>query len=463
MTIVDLFARIGLKTDEAKAKSFSRSMNTLKNGMVVATATAVGVSAAINKITNDAMKMGVAFKQFEVETGASAQELQKWQSVVEQTNQPIESVTSAIKALATSREKIKLGQGDISGYQLLGIDPNKDPFEILEDLRIKTQGLSQAMKKDILSKFGVGSGMIQALEMTNEEFNKLSANAFIIQPSAITTLNQAKASMDLAGRAIDYMKSQIAVGLSPQIVLLTKRITAFIKKNEDGIIKGFQLSFKWVSKFTDAIINTVSWIDTLVTKTIGWKNGIIGVMGVLALLNTQLILSPIGLMTAGLLLLIAVMDDIKGYSEGKNSLFGKMMDGMAGFKTFIDGIINAIKIIKDFMDGGDLDFVTGAADVAREEGKTVKANTLDFWGAGVGTDRFYNAAPRWMKTDWYKQVFSGGGFGNLTGEESRNMNTTNNVTITVNGTADAEDTAIATMKLFEKNLSGTSAQISRDE
>ena len=36
---------------------------------------------------SEAMNAAVAFKQFETETGASAQELQKWQAVAEQTNQ----------------------------------------------------------------------------------------------------------------------------------------------------------------------------------------------------------------------------------------------------------------------------------------------------------------------------------------------------------------------------------------
>ena len=43
MLIADLFARIGLKTDEAKAKSFAQSMNTLKVGMIAVVGTATGV------------------------------------------------------------------------------------------------------------------------------------------------------------------------------------------------------------------------------------------------------------------------------------------------------------------------------------------------------------------------------------------------------------------------------------
>src|SRR6056297_1680005 len=99
MQIAELFARIGIKTDEGKLTSFQNRLGAAKAGMVGLSVAAAGVSLAIGKITKDAMDAAVAFKQFEVETGGSAQQLQKWQAVAEQTNQSAESVTSAIKAI----------------------------------------------------------------------------------------------------------------------------------------------------------------------------------------------------------------------------------------------------------------------------------------------------------------------------------------------------------------------------
>ena len=226
MTVAELFARIGIKADDAQAKRFHSTMKAVKIGMIAATAAAAGVSLAIRKITADAMAGAVAFKQFEVETGASAQELQKWQSVAEQTNQAAESVTSAIKAIVANQNKIKLGQGNISGFQLLGIDPRQDPFKILEELRIKTKGLSDGMKKNILAQMGVGVGLLQTLELPREQFDAMASRAFIISPGAIETLNKTKSAVDLAARAIKYIKAQIAVGLSPQSALLTKQFWA---------------------------------------------------------------------------------------------------------------------------------------------------------------------------------------------------------------------------------------------
>lgn len=364
MNIVELFARIGLKTDEGKAKSFHRAMTTVKLGLIATTAVAAGTALAIRKITSEAMAGAVAFKQFETETGASAQELQKWQSVAEQTNQSAESVSAAIKAIVSNQEKIKLGQGDISGYQILGIDPRQDPFKILEDLRVKTKNLSDGMKKNILSQMGVGVGMLQTLSLTREEFDKMAGRAWIISPQAIETLNQTKSAVDLAARSINYMKTQIAVGLSPQIKKITKDFQAWMKVNEKGIIEGFKLGFKYVTLFVKAVYNAGSVINRVVSSTVGWSMAIKGFLGFILLLNSALLFSPIGIFVAGIVLLVAVLDDLFVYSKGGKSLFGTMMKEFPEMEKALFGsfetIKDVLKLMKAFGSGdiGTIDEIT---------------------------------------------------------------------------------------------------------
>ena len=435
MTVADLFARIGIKADDAQAKRFHLTLKTVKIGMIAATAAAAGVSLAIRKITADAMAGAVAFKQFETETGASAQELQKWQSVAEQTNQTAESVTAAIKAIVANQNKIKLGQGNISGFQLLGIDPRQDPFKILEELRVKTKGLSDGMKKNILAQMGVGVGLLQTLELTREQFDAMASRAFIISPGAIETLNKTKSSIDLAARAIKYIKAQIAVGLSPQIELLTKKFTNFIKVHEKGIIKGFQIAFTFVQKFTGAIMNAGRAINNVVTNTIGWKKAIMGLIGVFALLNLTLLASPIGLIIAGIVLLIAVLDDLYIYSKGGKSLFGLMMEGiknskiMEWFEEFIGKIIEMYETLKN-----------------------VFASIKDFF-TEVGEQQIVGA--EYLREEGYATIRQGLISGGRT--------TNNNIDITVNGPADPQEIADKVREAIQKAYNTTSAQQGNNE
>ena len=349
MNIANLFARIGLKADQAKADNFLKSVKGIKMALGAAAIGAVGFSAGIKKITDEAFNAAAAFKQFEAETGGSAQELQKWQAVANQTNNSAESVTASIKAIAANQEKIKLGQGNISGYQLLGIDPTKDPFEVLEQLRTKTAGLSQAMKKNALSQMGVSSELIQVLELTNEQFDEMAGNAFIIPQSSINALDKARASSQLLGNAAKYIKTQIAANLAPSIEKLNKAISKWVKQNEDGIIKTIKQIFDWITRFTTAIYRTGSMINTIVSGTIGWANAIKILLGVLAILNASLIMSPIGLFMAAIIALVLIMDDLYVYSKGGRSLFGKMLEQFPALEKAAGGLWSALKGIGEIL------------------------------------------------------------------------------------------------------------------
>ncbi len=366
MTIANLFARIGLQTDEAKAKSFDRSIRAVKIGMVGAAAGAVAFSVKLKQLTDQAFEAAIAFKQFEAETGGSAQELQKWQAVANQTNNSAEAVTASIKAIAANQEKIKLGQGNISGYQLLGISPASDPFEILEQLRIKTAGLSQAMKKNALQQMGVSSELIQVLELTNDEFDRMAANAFIVPPSAIDALDKARASGQMLGNAVRYIRQMIAANLSPAIDELNKKIALWIKQNQDGIIKTIQTIFGWINRFVTAMYRTATMIDKGVRSTIGWSNAIKILIGAIALLNSALLFSPIGAFIAAIAMLVLVMEDLYVYSKGGKSLFGRMMEQFPQLENALKGLWQMLKdigaVLKTVFGGGDLGSIQGILD-----------------------------------------------------------------------------------------------------
>lgn len=344
MTIAELFARIGVKADTAKVQGFQKAMSTAKTTIVTTTGDVVRFVGEIQKLTKEVFNSAAALKQFESETGASAQELQKWQAVAEQTNNSAESVSSAIKSIVSNQEKIRLGQGNISGFQLLGIDPRQDPFKILDTLREKTVGLSQGMKKNVLAQMGIGSELIQVLELSNDKFKELSENAFVIPPAAITMMDKARGSMAGVSRAVKFLKSIIAAELSPGIQEMNKNIVEWIKNNKDGIIRTVKLAFEWVRKFTGAIFNAGRMLNTVVENTIGWKNAITGLLAILAILNAGIIASPIGLLIAGLLLLVAVLDDLYVYSQGKGkSLFGVLMKQFPEFEKNMLGFLNKLK------------------------------------------------------------------------------------------------------------------------
>lgn len=305
MTIANLFARIGIKADDKQANNFLKSIKNIKVGMVAAAAGATVLAGKLKNITEEAFETARALQQMNAETGVNTDELQRWQAVADQTNNAAQSVTSSIKAIVANQEKIKLGQGDISGFQLLGIDPQQDPFKILEELRTKTRGLSEGMKKNILAQVGVSSDLIQALNLSNEEFEKMASRAYIIPQSAIKNIDNARKSFRQFGQMLNYAKTMLVAKISPAL----------------------NTAMKWIQKFGKAVFSVSRMIDELVRNTIGWDKVLVGVIALVTILNAKLLASPIGLFIAGIVLLIAILEDLYAFSKGKRSLFGELLEG----------------------------------------------------------------------------------------------------------------------------------------
>lgn len=341
MTIVELFAHIGFKADNAQADRFLKQVNGLKTALIGSSLSAAGFVLAVRKITSDSMMAALEIKKLQDSTGASAESLQRWQAVADQVSGSGQAVAASIRAIASNQEKIKLGGGNISAFQMLGIDPRSDPFAVLEQLRTKTQGLSQAMKRNIMEQMGVSGDLISTLELTNEQFSAMAKQAWIIPQSQIDGLNKARSSLVEVGQAIKYMKALIATQLAPKILEITKRSLEWVRANKEGLVKSISRIFDLISRFIVAIFRAGSMINSLVTNTIGWKAALLGIVGVLAIMNAAFLTSPLGLFIAGIVLLVAVLDDLYVYSKGGNSLFGNMLDKfpalkgiMGGFKEF---------------------------------------------------------------------------------------------------------------------------------
>lgn len=370
MKIADLFARIGIKADTGKLDTFKKQLTNVKNVAVGVGGAATAVSVILGKISKDAMDAAASFKQFEAETGASSQELQKWQSVAEQTNNSAKDLEAGIKAIAANREALRLGKGSIAGYQLLGIDPNQDPFEVLEDLRGKIGELPEAMQKNVLAQMGLSSSLLQVLNLSNEAFDDMAGRAFIIPESAINSLDRARSGVVLMKESFKFIKTMIAAGLTPNVQKMSKAFADFIKQNEKKIVKFAQDLAGWITKLGKAIFTVIGFINRLIQATIGFKGAAIVLIGIFTALNASVML-PV----AGILLLVALIEDIVVYSRGGDSLIGKLFEFAPNLEKVFLGIAKVIKEIVEAI----------AAIVTQDMGKFDEI--IEKWGAiGVVVD-----------------------------------------------------------------------------
>jgi hypothetical protein len=239
-----------------------------------------------------------------------------------------------------------LGQGSISGYQLLGIDPRSDPFKVLEAIRTKTQGLSQGMRRNIAAQFGISNDLVATLELTNKQFDEMAANAFVIPQGNIDSMNKARASLETVKNAANWFKAALVTQLAPSIDLIAKKFADWIRQNKDGLIKGIQTLFEWLGRVVTMVVRVAGVINQVIMATTGWENALIGIGVAFLALNAS-----VALPVAGLLIFMAVLEDLAVYSRGGKSAFGLLVEQFPALGKVFDVAFAGIKDIMTLLKG----------------------------------------------------------------------------------------------------------------
>jgi hypothetical protein len=444
VNILELFARIGLKAETGPAEAFQKTMTGLKRDILGAVAGSLSLAGAI-KAVNASMGDALELKKFSDATGASTDEMQRWRAVADQVSGSGAAVSESIKAIVSNQDKIKLGQGNISGYQMLGIDPRSDPFKVLEQIRAKTANLAPGMRRNIMGMFGVNTELISTLDLTNKQFDKMAARAYVIPQSNIDGLNRARGSIEMVKNAIMYYTAEMATKLAPTI-----------EKVSQGLVK----FFGWIER-------GVTMFDKLVKATIGWKAAILTVVSVLAIMNAGFLLSPIGLFTIAMLALMAVLIDFSYYSQGKASLIGVVFakfpaigKAMKDSFGFITDLVNGIKYFFT-ADWGKLDDLTkkwglfgdiiqliaqGFRDISKFVNETVSSKSFGDWLGKMAKGGILDPVAREQQGRAISNVIhpsmalAGGGATNQT------------FNFTITGISDPKQAATEVRNMFEREM-----------
>jgi len=415
MNILELFAHIGLKADTGPAEAFGKGINGIKGAIVGAVAGTLSLSAAV-KAVNDQFNQSLTMQKFADDTGQSVEEMQKWKAVAQQVSGAGATVAESIRAISSNQAKIRLGQGNISGYQLLGIDSRSDPFKVLEAIRTKTQGLSQSMRRNIAGQFGISNDLVKTLELTNEEFDKMAAKAFVIPSENIDAMNKARGSLETVKNAVNFLTAKFVTALAPSIKLVSDKIAEFVRNY------GASLS-RWIQQITQTITRVLGLIDQTIKSTVGWKTVLIALAAVFFMLNSAIML-PV----AAIALLFIALEDIAAYSRGEDSLVGRFLKGMPEFKKVFDDLLEIVQLLITAIGSVFSGDFSKLDEMTRKWGLfgdvlTVIAHALEIINRGLSMEDF-NASMKGIKEKGFFQEY-GEQWGNLW-EQVKNTDWTGN-------------------------------------
>jgi hypothetical protein len=180
MTIAELLVKIGIVSDTADLEKIDKEMMLAWGGAKRLALGLAAIDTAMIALMKASINVAVGFTKFRIETGLSTDQLQRWQYAARLANVDSKDLTGAILSIQDAQAAIKLGEGNIAPWQLLGIDPRQDPFEVLEQIHQKIQEIGDpAVARHITVQMGISDDMFQFLSRADLGLDELNTKMMV--------------------------------------------------------------------------------------------------------------------------------------------------------------------------------------------------------------------------------------------------------------------------------------------
>lgn len=375
----EAFVEFGFNVkDDGLQKIHSGINNTLKSVNKFKLALG-GTAVATVKFLNDTAMSVAQLEKSAKNTGLALEQLEKWQQVGRQIDITLnkEAITNSIASLQKNLDEIKFGRGDISSFQILGIDiGGKDAFQVLEELRSKVQGLSNTEIRNIVERTGLDSSFVSLLKTSAQEFEALNRQIRLTL-SQREEISKYGKNLETFKLNIIAIKSQVVSGLAPILNSILKPLNSFLSSNFFKYIgQVLYNTGKAISMAISGVIKVASFGLNKIFDTIKQITGLEGGFVALGVIMAK-VFSPVSLVLGTILLII---DDIMVWLEGGESAFGDFYDSIAKLVDKISPVIDKVKELKEAL-FSDEPQATGESN-ALFVGK--KALSKGITGAGIG-------------------------------------------------------------------------------
>jgi len=236
--VATLSALLGFNVDE-------KGLNKFKLGIATA-------NAALIKFTSDTLKTTQALTNLNIRTGISENIAYEWGRLADVTGIGKEAILSAFESISEAQADFKRGEGNISPYTFLGINPmGKKPEEVFQevlqaldrfgdDAQAKTRALQDLGLDPLLQNLNLNNGLdknlllnkgdIKALQKLNSEFLKLKVNLAILRDKFIALATPLQTFLELQNRIINGLSLLIknTIGFERASKILSATILTFL-------------------------------------------------------------------------------------------------------------------------------------------------------------------------------------------------------------------------------------------
>ena len=162
MRIGELFVALNFKVDGQG--DLAKAYNDVQNLGRASGSLALGVgvvTAGFTAMVRSSASAGNALKNFQLTTGLSTDKLQQWQFFAKQAVGSGEMVAAQVTKMQRKMADAMVSNNfsGLTGWTMFGLDPSKDPFEMLDRLNAKFQTITDPKKLAVFGRLLQDLGM----------------------------------------------------------------------------------------------------------------------------------------------------------------------------------------------------------------------------------------------------------------------------------------------------------------
>lgn len=356
-TIKDFLVSLGFQVDKQGADNFDRTLYTITSRAVKLGAAVEGAALSVVAFTAKIASSMDSLYWMSQRTGATVAGIQQVGYAVSQLGGTAEGARSSLEGLARF---VRNSPGAEGFLNRLGVQ-TRDASGNMRDMASIFTGVGQQLNKlpyyranQYAQMLGIDENTLMAMRRGLGQFSAqysqmAKAIGFNADQAAVSSnkfMTSLRSFGQMAGMARDKIGSNLADGLSGSIDTLRKQVVDNFPKIE-GVITSSVKGILWLAEVIGRVVyrliqagaDIMEWWSSLDKST----QRLIEIFGALVIawriLNGAFLMSPIGIITALSVAILALYDDYKTWKEGGKSLID--------WKKWEPEITNAIKAVDD--------------------------------------------------------------------------------------------------------------------
>jgi hypothetical protein len=314
------------------------------------------VSAATAVLIAKSITATMEMANFGLATGMSTAKLQEFQHAAQIGGASGKEMAGLLDSLQTKIQEVRIGEGDISPFALLGLDTSQNPMQMMDSLRAKLATMTDDQKQFarlLAARIGINSTMFASLLRQSKELSK----SLVLESSAVASTTELNAAWQDLMFSLSAVRNQIVSALAPTFTFLANKLTWVIAKL--AVFSHWLASSSPFARILSAAIAlVVVAIGALVLALAAAATAVMGaasVMTVMGFVSTGLATSIWGvvsaaaaaaapfLIIAGIVAALAIaVDEIIVTFQGGKSVIGELGESIGDLANQFLSVIDPI-------------------------------------------------------------------------------------------------------------------------